>query len=73
MSLVAAIGDDARLAGYALAGVQVHGAGDGGAAREAWSSLADEVACVLLTVDAHVALGPALDERPDVIWVVVPD
>jgi vacuolar-type H+-ATPase subunit F/Vma7 len=73
VSLVAAIGDEGRLAGYALAGVKVHGAGDGSAARQAWRSLADEVACVILTVDAYRALEPVLHERADLIWAVVPN
>ena len=65
MSLIAAIGDDARLAGYALAGVQVHAAGDDGAVREAWERLPDEVGCVLLTAAARAALGRvSTSDRP---------
>jgi vacuolar-type H+-ATPase subunit F/Vma7 len=73
MSLVAAIGEEARLAGYALAGVQVHGATDPRAAREAWESLGDDVGCLILTPDALAALSPLLTERSEMIWAVVPD
>jgi vacuolar-type H+-ATPase subunit F/Vma7 len=73
MSLIAAIGDDARLAGYALSGVQVHAAGDDGAVREAWERLPDEVGCVLLTAAARAALGSRVDERAGLVWAVVPD
>ncbi|MGZ4307303.1 MAG: V-type ATP synthase subunit F [Solirubrobacteraceae bacterium] len=73
MSLVAAIGESARVAGYALAGVAVHAAGDAEAVREAWKALSNEVACVIMTSAAHSALGARLDERPDVIRAVVPD
>lgn len=73
MSLVAAIGESARVAGYALAGVEVHAAGDADAVREAWEALSDEVACVIVTSAAHAALGAHIDERPGVVRAVVPD
>lgn len=73
MSRIAAIGDEARLVGYGLAGVEVHGAADEPAARAAWESLRDGVACLILTEEARTALGPALSERPGMIWAVVPD
>jgi hypothetical protein len=73
VSRVAAIGEEARLAGYALAGLELHAAGDDGEARAAWRGLDEEVACVILTPAAHAALALLLDERPRMLWAVVPD
>ncbi len=72
MSRVAAIGEAARVTGYAMAGVKVLPAADPAAARAAWDGLPDDVGCVLLTPSARVALAGRLDERPDVIWAVIP-
>jgi vacuolar-type H+-ATPase subunit F/Vma7 len=73
VSLIAAIGDEARLAGYALAGVQLHAAADDLSARAAWSALDDEVACVILTPAAQAAIAPLLEQRPRTLCAVVPD
>lgn len=71
MSAAAAIGEHVRVAGYALAGVQVHAAEDAAGARAAWERLPEGVACVILTRAAHAALEGRLDERPDLVWTVV--
>jgi vacuolar-type H+-ATPase subunit F/Vma7 len=71
MSRVAAIGEQVLLAGYSLAGVEVHAADDADAARAAWDLLSDDVACVILTPAAHAALAERLDERTDVICAVL--
>jgi vacuolar-type H+-ATPase subunit F/Vma7 len=68
----AAIGEDVRLAGYALAGVEVLSAEDAAAAVAAWDRLPGDVACLILTPAAHTALGERLAERPQLIWAVVP-
>lgn len=73
MSRVAAIGEDALVQGYALAGVEVMAAGDATAVRAAWDGLADDVGCVILTPAARTGLGPRLAERPGVIWAVLSD
>jgi vacuolar-type H+-ATPase subunit F/Vma7 len=72
MSRVAAIGEEARVAGYAMAGVQVLTAEDASAACAAWDTLAGDVGCVPLTPSARTALDERVSERPDVIWVVMP-
>ncbi len=72
MSRAAAIGEDARVAGYALAGVTVHPAATPAAIVSAWERLAADVACVILTPAARDALGERLRERPDVVSVVLP-
>ncbi|HSD79550.1 MAG TPA: hypothetical protein VLB47_02775 [Solirubrobacteraceae bacterium] len=72
MSRAAAIGEEVRVAGYALAGVDVRAAEDAAAARAAWDALGDDVACVILTPAAHAALAGELDRRPFVVWAVMP-
>lgn len=72
MSRVAAIGEELPLAGYAIAGVEVHAADDTDTARAAWDALSDDVACVILTPAAHAALANRLDERSHMVWAVLP-
>lgn len=72
MSRAAALGEDVRVAGYALAGAEVHPAGDGDAVRAAWDGLADDVDCLILTPAARDALGDRLRERPYLVWAVMP-
>jgi vacuolar-type H+-ATPase subunit F/Vma7 len=72
VSRAAAIGEQVRVAGYALAGVEVHIAQDADTARAAWEGLAPDVACLLLTPEAHAALAERLDERARVVWTVIP-
>lgn len=72
MTRAAAIGEDARLAGYALAGVQVIAAEDATAALAAWDRLPDDIACLILTPAARDALGTRLAERPRLVWATVP-
>lgn len=54
---VAAIGEAARVQGFALAGVAVHPAEDAAAAVAAWAALPDDVVAVLLTASAARALA----------------
>jgi hypothetical protein len=68
----AAIGEHVRVAGYALAGVDVHAAEDAPGAHAAWDGLGADVACVILTPAAHAALVDRLGERPRVVWAVLP-
>ena len=71
MSRAVAIGDERRLAGYALAGVEVLPAVTDAEARAAWTSLDEETALVLLTPGAEEALAEAWAERPACLRVVV--
>jgi vacuolar-type H+-ATPase subunit F/Vma7 len=57
---VAAIGTQAEVGGFALAGVRIYGADDDAQARAAWRSLPGTVAVVLLT---EVAAGALEQER----------
>ena len=73
MSGIAAIGEEARLAGYALAGAAVHPASDADQVRSAWARLPDDVALLVLTDASRAALGTLLGERPRLLWAVIPD
>lgn len=60
---IAAIGEDARIAGLALAGVTTMTAEGVAAVRRAWAGLAADVALVLLTPGAAAALDDVLGDR----------
>jgi len=72
VSRAAAIGEDVRVAGYALAGVEVHPAEDVQGCQEAFDRLPGDLACLILTPAARSALGARLLERPSLLWVEVP-
>ena len=61
----AALGDPRRLAGYALAGAEV-------APVEEFESLDEEVGLLVLTPEAYDELADRLDERPGLVWAVLP-
>jgi vacuolar-type H+-ATPase subunit F/Vma7 len=71
MSRIAGIGERAKLAGYALAGVELIEARAPDRVREAWEQLDDDVGLVLLTPEARRALPDPL-RRPGLLWVVLP-
>jgi vacuolar-type H+-ATPase subunit F/Vma7 len=60
---IAAVGEDARIAGLALAGVTTVAAEGRDAVRGAWAGLAADVALVLLTPAAAAALDDLLGDR----------
>lgn len=72
MSRAVAIGDERRLGGYALAGVEVVPAVTAAEAAAAWDSLAEDVAVLVLSPGAHEALAGRLDERSGIVWAVLP-
>jgi hypothetical protein len=73
VSRVAAIGEETRLAGYALSGAEVHAASGADEVRAAWTRLPGDVGLLILTSAAHATLGPWLAERPQLLWAVTPD
>ena len=73
MSAVVAIGEAWRLAGFALAGVDVSAAEDPAAASDALDRLEGDVGLVVLTPRAEAALRSRLAEREDLVWVTLPD
>jgi vacuolar-type H+-ATPase subunit F/Vma7 len=72
MGVVVAIGETDELAGFALAGVLVVAAGSATEVNGAWSELPADAGLVILSAAAALTLGDALDERPDVLTVVMP-
>ncbi|HUY70604.1 MAG TPA: hypothetical protein VMU58_03615 [Gaiellaceae bacterium] len=73
MSRAVAIGESARVAGYALAGVEVRAVEGPVAALDAWRTLDDDTQLVLLTSAAAQALDTLLTAAPGRIWVVLPE
>ncbi len=71
MSRIVAIGEEAELTGYALAGVEVVAASGPELVRQAWEQVAEDVGLVLLTRAAHEALRDPIDHRR-LLWVVLP-
>jgi vacuolar-type H+-ATPase subunit F/Vma7 len=72
VSRVAAIGVQSEVRGYALAGVEVLEARSPDEARAALASLGAEVGLVILGPAAHKALAAELEDRPGLIWAVLP-
>lgn len=71
MSSIIAIGDRTKLAGYALAGVDVKDATNRDDVREAWVRIGDDVELVLLTPEARQALPDPLG-RQDLLVTILP-
>jgi vacuolar-type H+-ATPase subunit F/Vma7 len=69
---VVAIGDPARLAGYALAGVRVLPARTPSEASAAWRGMSGEVGLVLLTAAAAEAVGAGRQAPDGPLTVVMP-
>lgn len=71
MSRAVAIGDARRLAGYGLAGTLVMDAATPAEVERAWSRVGD-AGLVVLTPESHAVLEARLDDRDDLVWVVLP-
>jgi hypothetical protein len=65
VSRAVAIGDALRLAGYALAGVEVV---EAAAVDDAVARLPGDVALVILDREPDAAVRAALDRRPGLLW-----
>jgi vacuolar-type H+-ATPase subunit F/Vma7 len=72
MSVIAAIGEPDRVAGFAFAGVEVRAAEDPAAAHAAWRALDGGVAVLILTPSAHAALAGELDRGAGPLCVLMP-
>lgn len=73
MQRVAAVGEEERVAGFALAGATVHVAPTADAVRAAWRELGPDVGLVILTPAAARALATEL-AAPSArrLWAVMP-
>jgi vacuolar-type H+-ATPase subunit F/Vma7 len=72
MNTVVALGSSDDLDGFALAGVRVVVTTTERAVTEAWSELDRDVGLVILSADAAHTLATVLDDRADVLTVVMP-
>jgi len=72
MSRAAVIGEDLRIAGYALAGAVLCPVSGEAEALRAWRELPADVAVVVLTASAAGWLAGELPRRPAVLPVVMP-
>lgn len=62
MGRIVAIGERARIQGFALAGVSVIDADGAAEVRAAWHALPEGVGLVILTAAAHAALAAQEDQ-----------
>lgn len=69
---VVALGEQALLEGFQLAGASVHGAETDDEVRRAWTALPDNAGVVILTPRAAGALGTALTDPNSPMTVVLP-
>ncbi|PXA65526.1 hypothetical protein CVS29_09790 [Arthrobacter psychrochitiniphilus] len=69
---IAAIGEQALLAGFQLAGVTLHACENEAETLHAWSALPVETALVILTPRSARALGPALSDSRSPMTLVLP-
>jgi vacuolar-type H+-ATPase subunit F/Vma7 len=69
---VAAIGDRDDLDGFRLVGVPVTATPTPATALTAWDALSEHVGLVILSPTAAAAIGPRLDDRPNVMTVTTP-
>jgi len=72
MSRVAAIGEEWRIRGFALAGVDLVAVADETAARAAWEALEADVGLVILTPAAAQGLRHELTAAARRLWVELP-
>jgi vacuolar-type H+-ATPase subunit F/Vma7 len=71
MGSVAAIGEPEAVAGFALAGVQVHPAEQREVVRAAWASLPASTVLVVLSAAAAEALAGETVGRPHILVAVM--
>jgi vacuolar-type H+-ATPase subunit F/Vma7 len=73
MGRIIAIGEEARIMGFALAGVNVYPAADARAVRAVWQDLQPDDALVILTSAAAEALGDEVARTRPPLTVVMPE
>lgn len=66
-----ALGESARVSGFALAGVTVLETDEDGV-DSAWDRLPDDTALLLLTPDAASQLEERLSKRERLLWTEIP-
>jgi vacuolar-type H+-ATPase subunit F/Vma7 len=71
MSRILAMGEEQKVAPFAMVGVEVVAMRDPVALRRAWAGYGDNVGLVLLTRSAAAALGKELHEPGHPLWAVM--
>ena len=72
MSRIVALGEAARVAGFALAGVEVIAAEEAAAVIHAWERLTPDAGVLILSPTASSILESRLAQRPALLTVVMP-
>jgi len=72
VGLVVVLGEAARVEGFALGGATVITAEDRAAVLQAWATLGDDVAVVVLTTNASAVLDGAAVPHDGILTVVMP-
>jgi vacuolar-type H+-ATPase subunit F/Vma7 len=71
MSRILAMGEQHKVAPFAMVGVEAVAVSDPVSLRRAWAGFRDDVGLVLLTRSAAAALGKELHEPGHPLWVVM--
>ncbi|HSP65261.1 MAG TPA: hypothetical protein VLO10_03635 [Candidatus Deferrimicrobium sp.] len=72
MSSIAAIGEHGAVEAFVLGGVAVTTADDAVAVHAAWDRLGADVAVLILSPRAAGILATEREQRPDLLWAVLP-
>jgi vacuolar-type H+-ATPase subunit F/Vma7 len=72
MRRIVVLGEAYRVRGFRLAGATVIEAGGATEVAAAWSALPPDTALLILTADAARVVRPRLEERPRMVWAVMP-
>jgi vacuolar-type H+-ATPase subunit F/Vma7 len=73
MSRIGALGETARVQGFAVAGALVFPADEQHDVSSAWDTLPADLGVLILTPAAARLLDARLDERPNLLAVVMPE
>jgi vacuolar-type H+-ATPase subunit F/Vma7 len=71
MSRILAMGEQQKVAPFAMVGVEVVAVSDPVSLRRAWAGFRNDVGLVLLTRSAAAALGKELHEPGHPLWAVM--
>jgi vacuolar-type H+-ATPase subunit F/Vma7 len=72
MGRIAALGEERRIEPLAIAGVEMHPATTEDEVVAEWTRLAADVAVLILTPHAQMALSSRLEERRELLVTVLP-
>jgi vacuolar-type H+-ATPase subunit F/Vma7 len=73
MTRIGALGAAAQVEAFALAGALVFVTEEGGDIESVWDALPEDVGVLILTPAAAQLLGARLEERPQLLPVVMPE